>query len=462
MADLEQDSLLADLSAYLDGELGAARAAEVARLLAESPDARRMLGELREVRDRVRALPRQPAPAELGTRLSPQIQARLSGLRRTSFWSGRVLRVGVPLAAAAAAVLAIGFLLRSPARPEAQTAGPHTAQRLSRKAAGTPPLEPAAPLAAVAMEKPEAQPPEADSERLTDLGYAAEESAAAPVAAEGSVVAVVIQARDEAEYARNAALLERWSREAGPAEPVRVAALPGGKAGSEVYPAAAARAVEAGSGATPRALAYVYQLALPELDARVAHLLEVNPREQVAIQSNVAADHWMAEDQSPPPVPLQGESGGVGPARAAPPRATEHPMTEKKEAAAGKQVPRGVAAPAASGKGGAVRQPIVGDQRDEAAMRERLHAQHMAVTAEPEVILIEQAPASQPSASQPGPTTRAAGMPAREGGRGGGVGGATTQATPPRVELRVELLPAAPTTAPASRPAREVGGGARD
>jgi hypothetical protein len=460
LADLEQDNRLADLSAYLDGELGAARAAEVERLLAESPDARQMLDELHEVRDRVRALPRARVPAQLNAALRQPVQARWLSPARPSFWSGRVLRVGVPLAAAAAAVLAVGLFLRHQTQPEVRTAAPRVAQRLSLKLPGAATVEPTAPLAAAPAEELAEQQPEADSERFTSLGCASGEAAVAPPVAEGPAVAVVIHARDEAEYARNAALLESWSRQAGRVEQVPGAALPAGQPGGEVRTAVVARAVEAAPGTAPRALAYAYQLALPELDARVAQLLEVNPPEQITVQTNFAAEDGTVADQLAPTAPPQGETPGAGLAQAAPLAGREEPGKEK-AAPSGGEAPRAAGAAGRGGKG-AVRRPVVGEQRDEVAKRERLHAQHMAVTAEPEVILIEQAPASQPSASQPGPTSRAAGLLAREGGRRGGVGGATTQASPPRVELRVELLPAAPTTAPASRPAREVGGGARD
>lgn len=460
MADLERDNLLADLSAYLDGELGAARAAEVERLLAESPDARQMLDELREVRDRVRALPRARAPAELSAGLGAQVQSRLSGLRRASFWSGRVLRVGVPLAAAAAAVLAVGVFLRHQTQPEVRTAAPRAAQRLSLKLPGAATVEPTAPLAAAPTEELAEQQPEADSERFTSLGRASGEAAVAPPVAEGPAVAVVLHPKDEVEYAKYAALLERWLREAGRVEPVPAAALPGGQPGGQAPTAVVARAVEAAPGTAPRALAYAYQLALPELDARVAQLLEVNPPEQVTVQTNFAAEDGTVADQLTPTAPPQGETPGAGLAQAAPLAGREEPGKEK-AAPAGGEAPRAAGAAGRGGKG-ALRRPVVGEQRDEAAKRERLHAQHMAVTAEPDVKVIEEALASRPAASQPGPTSRAAGLLAREGGPRGGVGGATTQASPPRVELRVELLPAAPTTAPASRPAREVGGGARD
>lgn len=54
-----------DLSAYLDGELDARRAAEIERLLAESPEARIYLDQLRAVANGLRALPRLSAPDAL-------------------------------------------------------------------------------------------------------------------------------------------------------------------------------------------------------------------------------------------------------------------------------------------------------------------------------------------------------------------------------------------------------------
>ncbi|HQL54892.1 MAG TPA: hypothetical protein PLQ87_09305, partial [Phycisphaerae bacterium] len=73
----ERDKLGADLSAYLDDELSAARSREIQRVLASSEDARRQLDELREVSEQLGALPRLRAPAELASTLAAQAEQQL-------------------------------------------------------------------------------------------------------------------------------------------------------------------------------------------------------------------------------------------------------------------------------------------------------------------------------------------------------------------------------------------------
>lgn len=77
--NLEQpDNLGPELSAYLDGELPAARAAEVERWLHAHPEAQVRLDLLRDVRGRLGALPRQAAPPAVGARLRLAAEERLS------------------------------------------------------------------------------------------------------------------------------------------------------------------------------------------------------------------------------------------------------------------------------------------------------------------------------------------------------------------------------------------------
>jgi len=77
MAWSERDKLLADLSAYLDGELDPRRAGAVEELLSRSEEARRTLAELRTVSEGLRKLPRAAAPAELAPAVRREVERRL-------------------------------------------------------------------------------------------------------------------------------------------------------------------------------------------------------------------------------------------------------------------------------------------------------------------------------------------------------------------------------------------------
>ena len=106
----EQEKLAADLSAYLDGELSPERAADIERTLAASPEARRLLDELRDVADQLAALPRLRAPDELTAAMTRHAERRLllddvGTLRRT-----RTLRLWGRIGAAAAVLVACVFV----------------------------------------------------------------------------------------------------------------------------------------------------------------------------------------------------------------------------------------------------------------------------------------------------------------------------------------------------------------
>ena len=75
MNDLPQYELL---SAYLDGELSAAEQAEVERLLAASPAARQLLGELRSLSTAIQALPRESVSEDLSPQVLLAAQRRMS------------------------------------------------------------------------------------------------------------------------------------------------------------------------------------------------------------------------------------------------------------------------------------------------------------------------------------------------------------------------------------------------
>lgn len=100
--------MLPDLSAYLDGELDAARAREIDEMLPRSATLRAVLEEIRSVSSQLRQLPRRSAPPELGERL------RLAGLASAARppgatgW-GRALRFA-RAALLSAAMILVGFV----------------------------------------------------------------------------------------------------------------------------------------------------------------------------------------------------------------------------------------------------------------------------------------------------------------------------------------------------------------
>jgi hypothetical protein len=87
-----------DLSAYLDGELDAHRAAEVERLLAESSEARVYLDELRAVAGGLRSLPRLSAPDALRAALRSRGATSAGAATRRGSWM-IALRTGAIAAA---------------------------------------------------------------------------------------------------------------------------------------------------------------------------------------------------------------------------------------------------------------------------------------------------------------------------------------------------------------------------
>ncbi|MEW6249762.1 MAG: hypothetical protein AB1716_03885 [Planctomycetota bacterium] len=101
------DNLEADLSVWLDGELPPERAREVEALLAASPEARRLLADLRAVSARIAALPRMSAPPELAHNLEQLTAQRASTTAHRVRRGPRILRLSLPFAAAAAIVLTV-------------------------------------------------------------------------------------------------------------------------------------------------------------------------------------------------------------------------------------------------------------------------------------------------------------------------------------------------------------------
>ncbi|MBN1418509.1 MAG: zf-HC2 domain-containing protein [Planctomycetes bacterium] len=105
------EEIRGDLSAYLDGELPSASAAEIERHLAGCPGCREELATLRRVAELVRRLPRETAPANLPLRVEASISASAGAARRRAAWA--------QLAVAATALFAaIWWALHPPVGPE--------------------------------------------------------------------------------------------------------------------------------------------------------------------------------------------------------------------------------------------------------------------------------------------------------------------------------------------------------
>lgn len=114
---------LEQLSAFVDGELPAAQRDALEAWLAQDEAARRAHDDFRRMKEWVRALPRESAPADLDERVAARRErAELLGLQRE--WQqarARGWRIALRgSAAAAVVVLAVGgaWYLRSAARPD--------------------------------------------------------------------------------------------------------------------------------------------------------------------------------------------------------------------------------------------------------------------------------------------------------------------------------------------------------
>jgi len=123
----ELDRLGPDLSAYVDGELDAARRGEIERLMATEPAVRARVAELRAVAQGLAGLPRVAAPAALRGELRRALDAAAPPdaprvLRRAPWWWNPL-----PWSAAAAIALAVlvGWYV---VRPTGMARGPEAAQ----------------------------------------------------------------------------------------------------------------------------------------------------------------------------------------------------------------------------------------------------------------------------------------------------------------------------------------------
>ncbi len=106
-----RDVEMADLSAYLDGELDAARASEVERWLARSAEARAALDELRAVSRGLRDLPRLRAPAGLADAIVARHADRPAGQQSAARRAVRPFGAWPRATLSAAAMLVFGVFL---------------------------------------------------------------------------------------------------------------------------------------------------------------------------------------------------------------------------------------------------------------------------------------------------------------------------------------------------------------
>jgi anti-sigma factor RsiW len=146
VAEIARDCLAfdAELSALLDGELGAGPLARVEAHLAGCARCRGRLAELRAVDLALAALPERAAPADLAERLA----RRLAAWRRAPGVAASRVAAWLAVPAAAAAALVLYLALRPTPAPE----GP----ALAREPLAAPaPGEPAAPGDLEALETEE-------------------------------------------------------------------------------------------------------------------------------------------------------------------------------------------------------------------------------------------------------------------------------------------------------------------
>lgn len=110
----------ADLSAFLDRELDAARVAQVEHHLTDCKPCRLMLAELRNVAERLAALPRMPAPRELSMAMRREAERRELLGNRAAPRPPRKLILFAHLSASAAVIAACVFVGWHVIRPPAE------------------------------------------------------------------------------------------------------------------------------------------------------------------------------------------------------------------------------------------------------------------------------------------------------------------------------------------------------
>lgn len=140
------EEIEAKLAAFVDGELDAAGKAEIEKHLAANPQHRKLLEDLTQHRDLMRALPREKAPPEILESLQSHLERRLL-LEESPEIAGRiglgVWRQFMSVAAVLALVATLGILIYSVV-PSSEVGSSELAH-LEKSAPRT--IEPAAPTA---------------------------------------------------------------------------------------------------------------------------------------------------------------------------------------------------------------------------------------------------------------------------------------------------------------------------
>ena len=440
LADREPDSLSADLSAYLDGELDDVRRADVARLLADSPTARHTLEELRAVAGQLTALPRLRAPEGLGVALAQQAARRVTSRSRER----RILSLRIFVrATAVAAMLAIGVFLGYELHGLAPTTGAHrgldgasappverslaarpssadsTSDERAKSAAAPGAKRPASPTAGAAPALAAAPPPPTPRAQAAITTYYED----APS------VTIAVRPRDEHEYYACAAVLAEWNAPA---------AVDAGKDRERLREFKSAEFAAAPSGTLDEVY---HQVPATELAWRIDELashVQQPDQIRIALQFDAASDVLAQAGQAGRLRRESAEAPGAAAARVLANRivpvtpeglagVTDKKLAESEALAPATPAPV-VAAPgsgARGARGGAVvgraagRVPGRGlpprsdfdDQRDEQTQARDLDERHKAATAEPKIVIIDAPPPTTQSdteysmaATQPTPS----------------------------------------------------------
>ena len=451
MTGREREQLGEDLSAYLDGELAAERAQEVERLLSESAEARALLEELRGVSAQLGALPRVLAPDAVTSTIVSQAERQLRSERARQVRRAWVVRFAGGVAAAAAVLVGgvwIGYEAgrRSPAPIALQAArpaapAPTAVDKLGVTARELAPGDVGEITRTLAAPKPEVAAGSADRAAYREqlLGEKERREAGELAGSGAPLVRVVVQPRDDAEYAAAVAMLRSWAATSSAAG-LPQDALVGAEADRDMVVPASARPV-----------AQSFGIPVAELPGRIGQLEGQAPQGvyvQVGTRAGGAALPAQAE--------MQGgamQHGNVVQPAAAPACATQ---AKDERAAAAKRTPKEERAgqpssekPAAAGRGP--------EKKPEAASP-RSPASRAAVAKGMDANSVP-APASLAVWSHE-LTDQMLGLlftgAGELGGGPGGPGPATTSfAQGGRVTLRVLLLPVSPRRAAASQPNEE-------
>jgi hypothetical protein len=254
VAESEPDTLEADLSAYLDGELSEERTAQVQAALKKSAEARRLLEQLRTTVRALNALPRIAAPPELADELRQAAERRLSRPQPRRSGVPHILRVyGSWTAAAAGILLAFAAGRLSVEMPHTRSATTRVEANRAGEEAGDTPV-PAAVLSGQghARQAPAQSTTAADplvagrpaqageaglelagaggkADRITNATPLPEEQGTAPLPAQvletlaaapdqsqgraREAFHIVVQTRTPEQFAASIATVEAWARE---------------------------------------------------------------------------------------------------------------------------------------------------------------------------------------------------------------------------------------------------------